>query len=43
MFSSFGEDALLDRLVDSGARLLFTKRSYLRKISFDLATITQLG
>ena len=32
MFSSFGEDALLDRLGDSGACLLFTRKSYLRKI-----------
>jgi len=32
MFSSFGEDALLDRLSDSGACLLFTRKSYLRKI-----------
>ena len=32
MFSSFGEDALLDRLGDSGARLLFTRKAYLHKI-----------
>jgi acetyl-CoA synthetase len=33
LFSNFGEDALLDRLGDSGARFLFTKRSFLRKIN----------
>ncbi len=32
LFSNFGEDALLDRLGDSGARVLITKRSLLRKI-----------
>jgi acetyl-CoA synthetase len=32
LFSSFGEEALLDRLGDSAAKLLFTKKSYLRKI-----------
>jgi acetyl-CoA synthetase len=32
LFSNFGEEALLDRLSDSRARLLFTKKNYLRKI-----------
>jgi acetyl-CoA synthetase len=32
LFSNFGEDALLDRLGDSAARVLITKRSFLRKI-----------
>ena len=32
LFSSFGEEALLDRLRDSNAKILFTKKSYLRKI-----------
>jgi acetyl-CoA synthetase len=31
-FSNFGEDALLDRLQDSQASILFTKKNYLRKI-----------
>ena len=33
LFSNFGEEALLDRLGDSGARLLFTRKNYLRKIN----------
>ncbi|MDA8430929.1 MAG: AMP-binding protein [Geobacteraceae bacterium] len=33
MFSNFGEDALLDRLGDSGAKGVITKKSLLRKIS----------
>jgi acetyl-CoA synthetase len=32
LFANFGEDALLDRLGDSAARVLITKRSFLRKI-----------
>jgi len=32
LFSNFGEDALLDRLGDSGARLVITKKSLYRKI-----------
>jgi acetyl-CoA synthetase len=32
LFSNFGEEALLDRLGDSAARLLFTRKNYLRKI-----------
>lgn len=32
LFANFGEDALLDRLGDSGARVLVTKKSFLRKI-----------
>ncbi len=32
LFANFGEDALLDRLGDSGARVLLTKKSFLRKI-----------
>ncbi len=32
LFANFGEDALLDRLGDSAARVLVTKRSFLRKI-----------
>jgi acetyl-CoA synthetase len=32
MFSNFGEDALLDRLGDSGAKGVITKKSFLRKI-----------
>ncbi len=32
LFSNFGEEALEDRLGDSGARVLFTKKSLLRKI-----------
>lgn len=32
LFSNFGEDALLDRLGDSAARVLITKKSFLRKI-----------
>jgi acetyl-CoA synthetase len=32
MFSNFGEDALLDRLADSAARVVLTKRSLYRKI-----------
>ncbi len=33
MFSNFGEDALLDRLLDSGAKGIITKKSLLRKIT----------
>ncbi len=33
LFSNFGEDALLDRLGDSGASGIITKKSFLRKIS----------
>lgn len=32
LFANFGEDALLDRLGDSDARVLITKKSFLRKI-----------
>lgn len=32
LFANFGEDALLDRLGDSEARVLITKKSFLRKI-----------
>lgn len=32
LFANFGEDALLDRLGDSAARVLITKKSLLRKI-----------
>ena len=32
LFANFGEDALLDRLGDSRARLVFTKSSFLKKI-----------
>jgi acetyl-CoA synthetase len=32
LFSNFGEEALLDRLGDSAARLLFTRKNHLRKI-----------
>lgn len=32
LFSNFGEDALIDRLGDSAARVLITKKSFLRKI-----------
>ncbi len=32
LFANFGEDALLDRLGDSAARVLITKKSFLRKI-----------
>ncbi|BCS52414.1 AMP-binding protein [Geobacter sp. SVR] len=32
LFSNFGEDALLDRLGDSGARLVITRKSLYRKI-----------
>lgn len=32
LFSNFGEDALIDRLGDSGARVVITKRSLLRKL-----------
>ncbi len=32
LFSNFGEDALMDRLGDSAARVLITKKSFLRKI-----------
>lgn len=32
LFSNFGEDALLDRLQDSGARLLVTRKSLYRKV-----------
>ncbi len=32
LFANFGEDALLDRLGDSGARLLVTRKSFYRKI-----------
>jgi acetyl-CoA synthetase len=32
LFSNFGEEALLDRLGDSQARFLFTKKSLLRKV-----------
>ena len=32
LFSNFGEDALLDRLGDSGARLVVTRKSLYRKI-----------
>jgi acetyl-CoA synthetase len=32
LFSNFGDDALLDRLGDSGARLLVTRRSLYRKV-----------
>ena len=33
LFSNFGEDALLDRLLDSGARLVVTRKSLYRKIA----------
>lgn len=33
MFSNFGEDALLDRLGDSGAKGIITKKSLFRKLS----------
>lgn len=33
LFSNFGEDALLDRLLDSGAKGILTRKSLLRKIS----------
>jgi acetyl-CoA synthetase len=33
MFANFGEDALLDRLGDSGAKGIITKRSFLKKIN----------
>ena len=33
MFSNFGEDALLDRLGDSGAKGVITKKSFLKKIT----------
>jgi acetyl-CoA synthetase len=32
LFANFGEEALLDRLGDSAARVLITKKSFLRKI-----------
>ena len=32
LFANFGEEALLDRLGDAGARFLITKKSFLRKI-----------
>lgn len=32
LFANFGEEALFDRLGDSGARVLITKKSFLRKI-----------
>ena len=33
LFANFGEDALLDRLGDAKARVLFTKQSFLKKIA----------
>ncbi|MCX7046471.1 MAG: AMP-binding protein [Candidatus Sumerlaeota bacterium] len=33
LFSNFGEEALLDRLGDSGAKAILTKRSFLKKIT----------
>ncbi|MBK5274146.1 MAG: AMP-binding protein [Desulfuromonadales bacterium] len=33
LFSNFGEDALLDRLGDAGAKCVITKKSFLKKIS----------
>ncbi len=32
LFSNFGEEALLDRLGDAGAKAILTRRSYLRKL-----------
>jgi acetyl-CoA synthetase len=32
LFSNFGEDAILDRLLDSGAKGIITKKSFLKKI-----------
>jgi len=32
LFANFGEDALLDRLGDAGAKVLVTKKSFLKKI-----------
>lgn len=32
LFSNFGEDALVDRLADSGARAILTRRSLVRKV-----------
>jgi acetyl-CoA synthetase len=32
LFANFGDEALFDRLTDSGARLLLTKRSLLKKV-----------
>jgi len=33
LFANFGEDALLDRLGDARARILFTKQSFLKKVA----------
>jgi acetyl-CoA synthetase len=32
LFSNFGEDALFDRLIDSGAKCIITKKSLLKKV-----------
>ena len=40
LFSNFGEDALLDRMGDAAARVLITKKSFVRKIQ---AIWPQLG
>jgi len=42
LFSNFGEDALLDRLGDSGARLVVTKKSLYRKIERILSQLPAL-
>lgn len=33
LFSNFGEEAILDRVGDAGARIIITKKSFLKKIS----------
>lgn len=42
LFSNFGEEALYDRLSDSAARFLFTKKSLLRKVKSIWAGLPQL-
>jgi acetyl-CoA synthetase len=42
LFANFGEDALVDRLADSGARAVLTRRSLLRKVLAARARIPTL-
>ena len=42
LFSNFGEEALLDRLGDSGAKGIITKKSYLKKINRILDKLPRL-
>ena len=42
LFSSFGEDALADRLADSGARAVLTRRSLVRKVLAARARVPSL-